>query len=111
MAWLGWYARQFIRIQNAGTGHREAFYSSPVRLFDLLCVAGLALAAFFSIGTNQLSPHRVTVTLAGKVLSSEMVTNPEYVTFTYSTVASTNGLRYVATPTTNYYWRVWPIFK
>lgn len=79
--------------------------------FEIFCVASLAFALLLSIGTNQLSPHKVTVSMAGKVWSERWVTNPEYVTFEYKTQVSSNGLQYIPVPKTNYYWRVWEIFK
>lgn len=71
-----------------------------------------AVAIFlFAKYDEQHSPHRVRSTYCGKVLADFTATNPEYVTLKWEHKLTSNGMEQVAVPVTNYYWKVWSIFR
>ena len=64
-----------------------------------------------AIRQAQLKPHLITRSINGTVVSQFWVTNPAWVDWKYSYGVSSTGLVLHATPVTNYYWSVWPIFR
>jgi len=89
------------------------FGSSPVGASVLIfSVLVLLLACWLTaIHDYQFKPHHVTSSINGRVISDFWTTNPAYVTFRHSWVASANGLELVNTPETNFWWHQWRIFR
>jgi hypothetical protein len=79
---------------------------SDVVFVLIVCAMGLAL-----VRQNQLGKHTIRNFVAGHQVGSFETTNPVYVTFAWH-YGLTNGV-VVQEPlrVTNYYWRVWSIFK
>jgi hypothetical protein len=64
-----------------------------------------------AIRQSQLSPHKITQSINGKVFNQFWETNPAYISYDVQSIATTNGLKYFSVPRTNYYWTVWSIWK
>jgi hypothetical protein len=64
-----------------------------------------------SIRKAQFSPHWITNSINGHVISGFWVTNPAYVTFRHEWKVSTNGMELLNIPETNYWWHQWQIFR
>jgi|GEM_PF-7056309 len=108
---LRWFHRQWdVQPMDRNQVEQVAvrFLDAIVCLFILLLVGGAWLAA---IHDAQFSPHVITQSINGKVLSSVTVTNPAYVTWQTRSRITANGMVYFQEPKTNYYWTVWPCFK
>jgi len=73
-----------------------------LQFWFLLAFAGLLF--LYGKRVEQLGPHRVNYYVAGQLRGSMMVTNSAYVHY----VGDEQGR---AVLVTNYYWRVWSIFK
>ena len=68
------------------------------------------LAVFFlliGIRDAQHHPRFVSHYVAGRLVSSELVTNPVYYSYTNYWVVSSNGLELTGSRVTNSYWPVW----
>ena len=78
----------------------------------------LAAAAVVGIGfclrgirQNQLGPHQVNHYVAGTLRNSMVVTNPEYLTYEWSYEWTNGAVQMVPHVRTNFYWRVWSIWR
>lgn len=90
------------------TGQRQSFLWRSIWILAVLCIC--LLVWLQAVKDSQLRPHLVTTTLGNKVLTSQMVTNPAYITYSTAMRLGTNGVEYYQKPQTNYYWTVWPMF-
>ena len=82
----------------------------------LAILAILFLIVFFwlrAVRASQLASHKITNSINGKIISQFWTTNPVHVQYVYTGqyALTSNGWRAVQTPVTNYYWRIWNIWK
>jgi len=78
-------------------------------------VAGILtwILAFWGLNIYkyQHQPRTITSAINGHVFQTDVLTNPEYITFRHVWTATTNGLELLNLPETNYYWSVWNWLK
>ena len=93
----------------------EMFYRAGDRFMAWLCVLFIFLILVTSVlwaaYESQHSPHLVTRSINGKVISSFTTTNSDWVeTYTHA-IPTVHGLEFQPYYVTNHYWTVWSIWK
>ncbi len=104
---------KFLIFRRSGAEYVVKTFSDRVYLVSVMVLIGYLVIGFWfaAIHDSQLSPHRITQSINGKVLNQFWVTNNTYVKYTEETSYSNGVASYYAVPHTNEYWHVWNCFK